>query len=109
MSKELPKVFANKINKEINNNSMYSVNKDNIINKDNVIIDDNKIYIDSVKQKINNIFSSYRYVYKADVIIKTKNGEIIRKVIGRNGNNLITMDNELIDINNILDIEFREK
>ena len=62
----------------------------------------------NIRQKINEIFASYKYVYKADVIITTKQGEINKTIIGKKDNNLITIDNEFIDINNIKDIRFKE-
>ena len=47
--------------------------------------------------------------YKADVEIVLNNGErMVRKVIGSHQGQLITMDNELIPVNQIQDIYFRE-
>lgn len=61
----------------------------------------------NVNKKINDIFSSPSYVYKADVQITTTSGEIIKKtIIGKTNNSLITMDDELIDVSNISQIEF---
>ena len=55
------------------------------------------------------MFSSPTYVYKADVEIVLNNGErMVRKVIGSHQGQLITMDNELIPVNQIQDIYFRE-
>lgn len=105
--KELPKVFANKIDKKITNNKEYDVSQNNeeIIKKE----DFKGIPIGkNINQKINDIFSSYKYVYKADVIITTESGEITKKIIGKNNNNLITIDNELISIDTIKDIRFKE-
>ncbi len=104
MGKELPKVFANKIEKQMNNNKEYSVSKNEEEKPTNT---DTKI-TKNINQKINDIFSSYKYVYKADVIITTDEGETIKRIIGKNGNNIITIDNELIDINKIKDIKFKE-
>ena len=59
----------------------------------------------NVNQKINDIFNSSTYVYKADVLIKLKNGEVVKKIVGRNSKHLITMDNELIPISDIVDIK----
>lgn len=105
--KDLPKVFANEIDKKLENNNEYAISENKeIIKKDNefkgIIKDKN------INQKINDIFSSYRYVYKADVIITTNEGEIIKKIIGKSNNNLITIDNELINIDNIKDIKFKD-
>ena len=92
-------LFINKINRVIRNNksSFYGKNDqfDNIeeINKKNIY------------QKINNIFKSRNYIYKADVLIKTKSGEYEKRIIGRNSDYLITNENELIPIVDILDIK----
>ena len=103
MEKKLPKVFANKIDKNLNNNETVYYNK----NEERKIEEKESLSsILTVNQKINQIFSSTRYVYKADVIITTKNGKINKRIIGRNRNELITMDNEVINVNDIIDIEF---
>lgn len=105
MEKKLPKVFANKIDKELNNNESVYYNK----NEERKIEEKDPLTsILTVNQKINQIFSSARYVYKADVIITTKNGKVNKRIIGRNRNELITMDNEVINVNDILDIEFQK-
>ena len=104
MEKKLPKVFANKIDKELKNNATVYYDKNEVRNEQK----DNSNSIFTVNQKINQIFSSARYVYKADVIITTKNGKVNKRIIGRNRNELITMDNEVININDIIDIEFKK-
>ena len=104
MEKKLPKVFANKIDKNLNNNETVYYNKNEVRSEQK----DNSSSIFTVNQKINQIFSSARYVYKADVIITTKNGKVNKRIIGRNRNELITMDNEVINVNDILDIEFQK-
>lgn len=104
MEKKLPKVFANKIDKNLNNNATVYYDKNEVRSEQK----DNSSSIFTVNQKINQIFSSARYVYKADVIITTKNGKMNKRIIGRNRNELITMDNEVINVNDILDIEFQK-
>lgn len=103
--KELPKIFANKIEKEMNNNRTYSISN----NEEKKQIEEYKgIKIGkNINQKINDIFASPSYVYKADVIITTDEGELTKRIIGKNGNNLITIDNELINIDKINDIRFK--
>ncbi len=57
-------------------------------------------------RKINGIFQRPDYVYQADVNIMYKNGENIeKKVVGVRDNYLITIDNERILIDDILDIK----
>ena len=100
--KDLPKVFHNKINKKINNNSnvFYSSNKNSSEDKSNE---------KNIIQKINQIFSSPNYVYKANVEITLKDKKIEKRIIGRNRNYIITMDNDLIPIVDIIDIKSIKK
>ena len=114
MDKKLPKVFANKINKNLENNENYfysasrsnnEVNIDKDINKNDKKYDF-KVQGDNVTQKINSIFSSPKYVYKADVDITLKSGIVKRRIIGKNMTHLITIDNELIPISDVIDIDF---
>ena len=112
MEKKLPKVFANPQEKNFTNNEKvyYSkekldfepIDKKSIDDSNWVRTSDNK----NIYQKLNDIFSSERYVYKADVEIITKNGLINTKLIGQNRTHVITMDNKLIPITEIEDIKF---
>lgn len=111
MEKKLPKVFANKIDKSLDNNKnvFYSANDvDMDVRSDNISNAKSNYEIkgQNVNQKINSIFTSTRYVYKADVDITTKEGKISKRVIGRNSTHLITIDNELVPITDIIDIDF---
>lgn len=113
MAKKLPRVFANPQEKAFNNNERiyYSKEKNNnelLSNEENnkeefLRIEDKNIY-----QKLNEIFSSERYVYKADVEIITRDGKVKTKIIGQNRTHIITMDNQLIPISDIHDIKFTE-
>lgn len=103
--KELPKMYRNSINKNINNNekvfsTMY--NSDIEVRNTNSFVNSKNNY--SVEQKIYNIFNSPNYIYKIDVIIVTDKGKNKKRIVGKNKNNLITMDNEYIPINTIKDI-----
>ena len=103
--KDLPKVFQNNIDKKFNNNSSvyYSSNDNRSINKEEV--KDNR----TILQKINEIFSSPNYVYKANVEISLKDKKVTKRIIGRNKYFLITMDNTLIPISDIVDIKSVKK
>ena len=106
MDKKLPKVFANKIDKNIaNNEKVYYSSK---MIKDEELPRESKIDDKNIYQKINDIFSSEKYVYKANVDIKLKNGNKTAKIIGHNNGYLITIDNELIPISDIEDINLRQ-
>lgn len=99
--KQIPKVYANKIDKKFENNETYY--KSNGTESTELIMDDR-----SIEQKIKEIFSSPRYIYRANVEIVLEDQTIVKKIIGKNGSNLITMDNELIPISNILDIKLKD-
>lgn len=109
MEKKLPKVFANKIDKEMTNNErvFYDKVKEKEETQNEERSSKNKYEL-NITQKINKIFNSPKYVYKADVIITTKDEILSKKIIGRNKNQIITLENELININDIIDIEFSE-
>lgn len=103
--KDLPKVFHNKIDKKFDNNRsvFYSSNSYNDV--ESIDSTDHRTVI----QKINDIFSSPNYVYKANVEITLKDKKITKRIIGRNKNYIITMDNNLIPITDIVDIKSVKK
>lgn len=114
MQKKLPKVFANSLNEVHNNDTVfYSAESSSLREFDDgdrssqEQSDIKKLNGTTVNQKINEIFNSPYYIYKADVDITLDNGKVTKKIIGKNQRNLITMDNELIPIDTIRDIEFK--
>ena len=114
MEKKLPKVFANQINKEFNNNNKVfcSTNpkeqQNNKGDRSNRGFESTKIINNgkNIYQKISDIFNSEKYVYKAQVEIKTSKGVKTTNVVGQNRTHLITIDNELIPITDIEDIYY---
>ena len=108
--KELPRMYRNKIDKDIcNNESMYSTMYDSDRNvsikkesSNRNIINGRNNY--TVEQKIVNIFNSPNYIYKIDVVIVTDNSTLNKRIVGKTKTNLITIDNEYIPINTIRDI-----
>ena len=105
-----PNVFVNKIDKNIENNERVFYGKANE-KKEEVSneIKTEKVRGNNIEQKIANIFASPNYVYKVNVKITFKDKEVIKKIVGKNRNYLITMDNELIPIVDIIDIELIQK
>lgn len=103
MDKKLPKVFANKIDGKTGNNEdvYYSHDERKVNTAQKPTLKKEK----NMNQKLNEIFNSTSYIYKADVKITLKNGSINKRIVGRNSTHLITIDNELIPITDILDIE----
>lgn len=112
MEKKLPKIFANPQPKKFDNNEKvyYSKEESEIQLNSGLETTDDKLLRNSesknIYQKLNDIFSSERYVYKADVVILTKNGKITTKIIGQNRTHIITIDDKLIPITDIEDISF---
>lgn len=108
IKEKLPEVFANTIDKKFTNNSEYSYGANEERKED--IKENSKMSIEpDINQKINKIFTSTNYIYKADVKITTDTEVLIKKVIGKNNKNIITLDNKLIPIDIIKDIEIINK
>lgn len=97
MNKDLPNVYANRIDKVFNNDQDVFYSGFNNSRND----------VRNINKKINDIFSSSNFVYKKDVKIYTSNGIMNKTIVGINGNNLLTMDNESININEIQNIEVK--
>ena len=111
--KELPKMYRNKIDKEITNNekmfsTMYNSVNESFVDKDDrgIVVNNKNNY--TVEQKIANIFNSPTYIYKIDVVIVTDRGTSNKRIVGKTKNNLITMDNEYIPINTIREIYIKK-
>ena len=93
--KDLPRVFANKIDESINNDQeLFYGNMRGDAPKDDL----------SIVKKINNIFASSHHVYKSKVRITLKNGVVEKVIVGKTSSELITIDGELIKIIDIVDI-----
>lgn len=106
MDKKIPKVYANKIEgKAGNNEDVYYSHGENINHEDRTSHTVSKLKGKNINQKINEIFNSANYVYKADVKLTLKDGVVTKRVVGRNSTHLITIDNELIPLTDIVDIE----
>ncbi len=96
MEKELPRVYANPIDKPLNNNKdlFYSGGYQNrSFDKEDVI------------RKINEIFASKSHVYKSRVKINTLNDSFDTVIVGKSGNSLLTLDGRKININEIINID----
>ena len=90
--KKLPKIYQNNIFKKINNN------------KEMVFADD-KDNTSLVREQLDKIFSGIGYSYNIPVIIETNNRVYDTSIVTRTKKNIITLDNEVInikDINNII-------
>ncbi|MBR2713059.1 MAG: hypothetical protein IKE73_05055 [Bacilli bacterium] len=99
MKKDLPNIYKGKV--------MNNQNQKEIILKEEEVsnIESSKEY-KSVDRQIKDIFSSDAFIYKAETLITLNDGSKIKKtIIGKTNNSLITMDDELIDVNRIVQIE----
>ena len=89
-------IYVNKINKKIDNNQNYcDVDNNEIIENTDVL---------SVDDKIKKLFDTNGYVFNVDVKIITSNKTYNTRIAGRVGNNIITLDNDIININDINNI-----
>ncbi len=104
MEKKLPGIFASKVDKKAGNNEdvYYSSHETREDTRQEKASD-----FRNVNQKINDIFNSPNYIYKADVIIKTNSGEVTKRIVGKNATHLITIENELIPLTEIKDIRMK--
>ena len=122
MEKKIPGVFANKVPRKVGNNkSVFDSSKEDmgLLNADdrtsNVAsngrtsgISDlgfGKVVNKNINQKINEVFNSSNYIYKADVELTLKSGTVVKRIVGRKSTHLITIENELIPISDVIDIK----
>ncbi len=109
MEKKLPGVYQNPIDHSIKNNKdVHYVGSEEVVPEKSLTREEKvkqELFGSDVNQKINQIFSSANYVYKADVEITLSDQTVTKKIIGKNRNMLITIDNELIPIEDIVDIK----
>lgn len=100
--KELPKMYHTKVGKDISSIQKFYSTIDHDRKQSDM---GNTRYSNvSIDKKIDDIFQDIGFVYKADVTIVTDNDTFKKRIVARNGNNLITMDNEYIPISIIRDI-----
>ena len=95
--KDLPRVFANPIDRDISNNRTLSYGK--------LIEERKKQDLNLVKNKIEQIFKSEGNIYSIDCIITFENDEEKYTIIGKTEHNLVTKTQKLIPIKEIYDIE----
>ncbi len=94
--KKLPKLYKNEITKNISNNKKYCYLQNENVKEDKTIT-----------EKIENIFNGIGYSYNIPVTIKTKDKEYNTSLVSKTKNNLVTLDNEIIKIEDILSLEIK--
>lgn len=104
--KDLPKIYSEGDIQAPNKTVAYTRSEE----KEEVQKEEKKVRLEkSVEQKIRDILNSVNYVYKMDVVVVTEEGKQIKQLVGKNKNNIITMENEQIPIEKIKDIYIQEK
>ena len=95
------KIFTNnRIGRTGNNQSIYEVDEVEVEKKDNIISNQ------SVEEKINKLVNTNGYIFNIKVKIVTHDKTYNTKIANIVGNNLITLDNDVIRIDDIKDIIF---
>lgn len=88
------KIFVNKVNSKSNNQILANV-ESNIINIDN-----------NIQEKLDKLFNTNGYVFNTNVKIITNNKTYDTRIANKVGDNIITLDNDVISILDIKDIIF---
>lgn len=93
--KKLPKIYQVDINKTICNN------------KKNCYVENQSpnMSLSELKTILNEVFSGYGYAYNIPLIIKTTKKEYQTTLIAKTKKNIVTIENEVIPISEILSIE----
>ena len=94
--KRLPKIYQNSIDKKIRNNKVvtYVDNSFSGMSREN-----------NVEMSLDEIFSGFGYSYNIPVIIKTTNKTYDTSLVTRTEYNVVTLDNDLIPISQIISIK----
>jgi hypothetical protein len=106
MEKKLPNVFVNRINKQINNCQTFYYSKND--KKEAIKVDTNSNDDRIINKKINYFINLPKNLYNFDLVIKTKDKDYETKIVARDDNNIITTDNEIIAISDIVTIEIKK-
>ena len=93
--KKLPKIYQTDILKEINNNKKSCY----------VSIEPIEINTDTQEITLDEIFSGLGYSYNIPLIIMTSNAKYQTSLIAKTKKNLITIDNEIIPISEVISIK----
>lgn len=101
------KIFVNKIERKLGNNQKYCdideiENINNSENEKEIYKTENKL---TVREKIDKLLDRNGYIFNVNVkIITHDNIEYKTKIAGNINNNLITMNNDIINISDIKDL-----
>lgn len=90
------KVYVNKIEKKVGNNQTSCEVKEDVVT-------DNSL---TVEEKLEKLFNTNGYIFNVDVKIITNDKTYQTKIASRVGNSLITLDNDVICLDDVNDIVF---
>ena len=89
-------IFVNEFNNKLNNQVSANVEfKEEVVNEDECIY-----------SKLDKLFNTNGYIFNINVKIITDNKTYDTKIANKIGNNIITLDNDVINISDIKDIIF---
>lgn len=101
---KLPSVFVNKNIIYNDNNQKFFYSK--VTKKDNRKNNMKKV---DVFKKINDIFSSPKYIYKIPVKLETYHKTYDTFLVAKNNTEVVTIENDVIKINDIINVEEKRK
>lgn len=105
MKKKLPSVFVKRQDKKINNNKETYYSKENDIEIRHNSKTETFLTELMIQKKIDEIFSSTKFIYKIKVLLLTEEGEAKETIIAKLNNDLITINNKKIKISDIKNIK----
>lgn len=110
MAKQLPKIFQSPISHKIENNNkmFYSLNQEKAAQNAPIISQNNK-NIESVEKTLDNLFHTTGYIFNIPVEIVTKEKKLQTKIAGKVKNTIITLDNDVIPITEIISIKRKDR
>lgn len=104
MNKKLPNVFVNRNTGFVSNNKEKYYSKENVVSN-NDSLSNNSIKKIMIRKKINDLFNSDSFVYKVKAVISTVEGDKECTLIAKSNDSLLTINNESILIDDIVDIK----
>ena len=102
-----PKVFENEINKNIHNNKEVfdSAKEEFEIREEKEEVHDGQDN-SSVVDKITRLLNRNGYIFNVDVLIITRDGQFKTHIASVVNNHIITLDNDVINIDDVVDIRY---
>ena len=103
--KKLPKIYQSELNKVHNNREVFDSLKEENDNKPSKTKTNINYDALSVREKIKELINQNSYIFNTKVKIIINNTEKECQIAGVVNNHIITMDNEIIKIEDIKDIK----